>query len=86
MIAHTRWTTQRKWRSELSVDNQCRSTPIYLERGKRYWVRALFKEGTPGEDYLGVAWQMPGQPPPENGDAPIPGLFLRPPSRMNSLR
>ena len=72
MIADARWTEKRKWRSDRSGKSQ----PIYLERGKRYSVRALVKEGT-GPDYLGVAWQIPGQPPPQNGDPPIPDLFLQ---------
>ena len=71
MVADTRWTPKRKWRS-----SSAKSRPIYLERGMRYSVRALYKEGT-ASDYLAVAWQMPGQPPPQDGDPPIPGLFLQ---------
>ena len=77
MIAFTRWTQRRAWRSELTAGKQGRSDPVYLERGKRYSIRALLKEGTPGDDYLAVAWQLPGQPPPQNDDPPIPSLFLR---------
>ncbi len=70
------WNWSRKTLVELVSSDVIRSRPIYLERGKRYSIRALFKEG-PGQDYFAVTWQMPGQPPPENGDSPIPGLFLR---------
>ena len=71
MIADTRWTPKRQWRSR-----SAKSQPIFLKRGKRYSIRALFKEGA-SFDYLAVAWQMPGQPPPNDGDPPIPGLFLQ---------
>ena len=72
MIVDTRWSGKRKWQS----GHARRSRPIYLERGKRYSVRALYKEGT-ASDYFAVAWQMPGQPPPQDGDPPIPDLFLQ---------
>ena len=71
------WTYQGIWQSSRgTLHNPRKSRPIHLERGKRYSIRALFKEGT-GGDRLAVTWQIPGQPPPENGDPPIPGLFLR---------
>ena len=75
LVYHTRkgiWQSSRG-----TLHNPPKSRPIHLERGKRYSIRTLFKEGT-GGDRLAVTWQMPGQPPPENGDPPIPGLFLRP--------
>lgn len=51
------------------------SEPVHLEAGKRYYIETLFKEDLVG-DHLQVAWQMPGQPPPKNGDPPIPGPYL----------
>ena len=77
-IAYIRENERRVWRRPRhAAGNQWRPSPIYLERGKRYSIRALFK-GSQGEEHLAVAWQMPGQPPLINGDPPIPGLFLRP--------
>ena len=66
-----RWTRKRMWQS-----TQATSAPIYLQRGKRYSIRALFKAGTHG-DHLGVAWRIPHQSPPKNGDPPIRGMFLQ---------
>ncbi len=51
------------------------STPIHLEAGQCYYVEALMKQGG-GQDYLGVAWQLPGAPPPPNVSPPIAGEFL----------
>ena len=68
-----RWQPQRKWQ-EFNSENI--SHPIYLQGGKRYRVKALFKEGTVG-DHFAVTWQMPDEPPPKNDDPPIPGEFLQ---------
>ena len=51
------------------------SKSIHLEAGKRYSVKALMKEDS-GQDHLSVTWQMPGDPPPKPGDAPISGEYL----------
>jgi hypothetical protein len=51
------------------------SASIHLEAGRRYYVEALMKEEG-GGDNLGVTWQLPGAPPPVNGDPPIPGAYL----------
>jgi hypothetical protein len=50
------------------------SLPIHLEAGRAYYaeVRSTSSAG----NVLGVAWQMPGQPPPRDGDPPIPGAYL----------
>jgi pectin methylesterase-like acyl-CoA thioesterase len=50
------------------------SLPIHLEAGRAYYaeVRSTSSAG----NLLGVAWQMPGQPPPRDGDPPIPGAYL----------
>ena len=64
LIASTRWT-------------RATSMPVYLERGKPYAIRALFKENG-GDDNLSVSWRLPGQPPPPDGSLPpIPGIFLQ---------
>ena len=63
---------QRGWQT-LRPDNI--SSPITLQADKRYWIEALFREKMIG-DHLSVTWQMPGEPPPKNGDPPIPAKFL----------
>jgi len=51
------------------------SAPVHLQAGKYYYIEALMKEGI-GGDHFSVAWQLPGQPPPQDGDPPIPGEYL----------
>lgn len=51
------------------------SAPIPLIAGHRYYLEALMKEAS-GGDNLAVAWAKPGDPPLHNGDPPIPGAFL----------
>ncbi len=51
------------------------SASIPLEAGRKYYLEALMKEGTGGEN-LAVAWRKPGDLPLQNGDPPIPGAFL----------
>jgi hypothetical protein len=53
------WTNSREWSKET---NQ-KSNPIQLEAGKAYYIEALMKEGT-GGDNLAVAWTGPGISPP----------------------
>lgn len=50
-----------------------KSQPVYLERGKSYYVEARMWAGV-GEDHVSVGWRMP------NGkvEAPIPGIRLSP--------
>lgn len=67
------WNSPRIWRGGAASRV---SSPIRLEAGKRYYVEALMSESIGRDDNLAVAWQMPGQPPPKNGDPPIPGTFL----------
>jgi hypothetical protein len=52
------------------------SASIRLEAGKYYYVEAVMKEGT-GGDNLGVAWTLTGAAAPVNGSEPIAGTFLR---------
>ena len=65
--------SSRQWES---LPTESVSEPIRLEAGKRYWTRVLFKENW-GPDHLAVTWQRPGESPPENGDPPISGEYLR---------
>jgi hypothetical protein len=51
----------------------CKSAPIPLVAGKRYYIEALHKEGG-GNDHLAVGWTLP-----DGGDErPIPGKRLSP--------
>ncbi|MGE3308749.1 MAG: cadherin-like beta sandwich domain-containing protein [Limisphaerales bacterium] len=52
------------------------SASVRLEAGKYYYVEAVMKEGS-GGDNLGVAWTRAGAPMPANGSEPIPGANLR---------
>ncbi|HEY0041748.1 MAG TPA: PA14 domain-containing protein, partial [Flavisolibacter sp.] len=63
------WTGFREW----TKFGTQKSTTIYLEAGKKYYIEALHKEGS-GGDHLSVAWQLP------NGtfEAPIAGSRLSP--------
>jgi WD40 repeat protein/serine/threonine protein kinase/tetratricopeptide (TPR) repeat protein len=76
-IAHEpEWNRDRLWavpRARPTKNNV--SAPIRLEAGRHYYVEALMKEGE-GLDNLAVAWQMPGDPPPDNLSPPIPGASL----------
>jgi len=51
------------------------SKPIRLTANRPYYIEGLMKEGG-GGDNLAVAWAKPGDPLPQDGDAPIPGEFL----------
>ena len=51
------------------------SAPIAMVAGKRYLVRALFKEGG-GGDFCQVAWRKVGDTTPAATLLPIPGAFL----------
>ena len=52
------------------------SAIIPLVAGHAYYIEALQQESD-GLDGLAVAWQIPGDSPPENGSAPIPGAYCR---------
>jgi hypothetical protein len=79
------WADSRIWtgnsgggRNLAAPQNQSRTlfpNGIPLVQGQRYYIEALMKEQT-GGDNLGVAWQRPGDPIPANGSSPIPGLYL----------
>jgi hypothetical protein len=73
-IAHEpAWNRMRRW--IVAHSRRHVSEPVHLEAGRHYYMEALMKDGVDYE-YLGVAWQMPGDLPLENFSAPIPGGFL----------
>lgn len=47
-------TTVRQWNKYLEQQ----SLPVYLEKGKRYYLELLQKEGG-GNDWAGLGWQLP---------------------------
>ncbi|HUC81403.1 MAG TPA: PA14 domain-containing protein [Flavisolibacter sp.] len=63
------WTGVREWNRFPSQ----KSTGIYLEAGKKYYIEALHKEGN-GGDHLSVAWTLPSG----KMEAPIAGSRLSP--------
>ncbi|MGC1243724.1 MAG: PA14 domain-containing protein [Chryseosolibacter sp.] len=50
-----------------------RSAPVILERGKRYYVEALHKQGI-GTDHIAVGWQLPDG----TFERPVSGAHLSP--------
>jgi hypothetical protein len=66
------WTGIRIW--QLGGDEE--SAPIPLVGGQKYYIEALMKENT-GGDNLAVAWSLDNNPP-SNGDPPIDGSYLSP--------
>ncbi|MCF7669394.1 MAG: lamin tail domain-containing protein [Verrucomicrobia bacterium] len=68
------WTSFREWeerdRGNYAVQ---KSDPVVLEKGKKYYIEALQKEGS-GGDHLSVGWQLPGG----EFERPIPGERLSP--------
>ena len=64
------WTNSREWTKEA---NQ-KSNPITLQAGQRYYIEALMKEGT-GGDNLAVGW---GGPSVGAGPVVIDGKYLSP--------
>jgi len=64
------WTNSREWTKEA---NQ-KSNPITLQAGQRYYIEALMKEGT-GGDNLAVGW---GGPTVGAGPVVIDGKYLSP--------
>ncbi len=61
------WTNFREW----DKFPEQKSAEIYLEAGQRYYIEALQKEGTIG-DNLAVKWRLPDG----SYQAPIPGSVL----------
>lgn len=48
------WSNAREWNKY----PEQQSAPVYLEKGKRYYLEILHKEGT-GGDHVGLGWQLP---------------------------
>jgi hypothetical protein len=70
-VPGTQWTGAREW-GKFPDDQQ--SDPVTLEAGEKYYVEAIFKEGT-GGDGVAVGWGGPGV-----GEGPevITGDYLSP--------
>ncbi|MHC4734547.1 MAG: lamin tail domain-containing protein [Planctomycetota bacterium] len=66
------WSNSRVW--QLGGDEE--SAPISLVGGQKYYIEALMKENT-GGDNLAVAWSLDNNPPVTN-DPPIDGAYLSP--------
>ena len=66
------WTGSREW----GKDPAQKSTPIALVAGQSYYIEALQKEGS-GGDNLAVGWAKPGQPT-DSPSQVIPGESLTP--------
>ena len=67
------YTNYRQWNAYASQQ----SAPITLVAGQRYFIMALMKQGT-GGDNLSVAWQPPGTTFDTTNGTPIPGNYLAP--------
>jgi hypothetical protein len=63
------FTSSRQWTKETNQQ----SAPVFLAGGQRYYIEALQKEGT-GGDNLAVGWQLPEG----TLERPIPGSRLQP--------
>ncbi|MCW1925047.1 autotransporter-associated beta strand repeat-containing protein [Luteolibacter arcticus] len=58
-----------------SYSTGAQSGVINLVAGQKYYIELLHKEAG-GGDHASLAWQMPGEPVPANGSAPIDGVYL----------
>ncbi|MBI2926765.1 MAG: Ig-like domain-containing protein [Verrucomicrobia bacterium] len=56
-------------------DAETTATPIHLEAGQKYFIKAIWKEGG-GGDYCQVAWRKVGDPTAAASLTPIPGQYL----------
>jgi len=70
------YTSSREWTKFSSQQ----SASVYLESGRRYYIRALHKEGN-GDDHLAVGWQLPSG----TRERPIPGTRLAPFSEGSAI-
>ena len=61
------WTNPQEWNKYA----QQKSAQVFLEKGKYYYISALMKEGT-GGDNLAVGWQWPDG----TSDMPVSGQYL----------
>ena len=63
------WTNPQEWTKFLSQQ----SAQVHLEAGRKYYIQALHKEGS-GGDNLAVGWRLPDS----TFERPIPGIRLSP--------
>ncbi|HLY10103.1 MAG TPA: hypothetical protein VKW04_12420, partial [Planctomycetota bacterium] len=68
-IASCPWAGIRDWNRLPS----CKSAPVLLTAGKRYYIEALHKDGM-GDDHCAVGWTLPDG----TDERPIPGKRLSP--------
>jgi hypothetical protein len=75
IASHNDWTGSREWGKYASQ----RSGQIALNAGTRYYIEALMKEGS-GGDNLAVSWRLNNTTTPATGDGSfiIPGSALSP--------
>ena len=73
------FSTPRDWETP-RPDGANISVPKTLEAGHKYYIEGRMKAaarlGADFVDHFAVAWQRLGDPPPVNGDAPIPADYL----------
>ena len=74
-------TQESQWRGVRNYgdEDESNSAPIFLEKGKAYFIECFAKEGG-GGDNMAVAWSLPSDEgePPANGSNPISGEYLSP--------
>ncbi|MBA2250979.1 MAG: T9SS type A sorting domain-containing protein, partial [Chitinophagaceae bacterium] len=70
------FTSPREW-TKYSTQQ---SATVYLKAGQRYYIEALHKEGS-GGDNVAVKWQLPDG----TNEAPIPGTRLSPYGNSNPI-
>lgn len=76
IAVETAWRNPRVWEEAAQgPEGQNVSKSIFLEAGRPRYLEALVKNKE-GQAYCGIAWRMPGDPPLENGDPPIPTQFF----------
>jgi GH43 family beta-xylosidase len=76
IASEPQWNVARDWTgTDRRPAHENVSAPVFLQAGQSYYIEALVKEAE-GSDNLAVAWQKPGDSPPVNGSAPIPGAYL----------
>ena len=68
-------STQRDFRE--SQNSRGMSDKITLEKGKRYYIEVIAKDNW-GQDYMAVAWKIPGSDEPGYRGSPILGKYLQP--------
>lgn len=67
---------QRNWVGRQGRPNRENvSRSLSLRAGENYYFEALMVDASGGH-HLGVAWQLPGESEPKNGDPPISGKYL----------